>query len=78
MKRPHPATINKDHDVSLMARDDLDHPERFKKPWLVQFANGKLLEFDNEKDAAKYQRDWRTRVGRDPMTGEKLIPIVRN
>lgn len=65
-------TDNKQHDVHVIDRDTLDdeHAAHFSKPWLVQFADGDVWQFDTEEEACACQREWRGEIGLDPMTGE--------
>lgn len=49
---------------------DEENALRFNKAWLIQHANGSILEFDTEEEALAYQRSHRIRHGRNPLTGE--------
>lgn len=59
------------HDVAVIDRDTLDEEHRkYFKPWLVQFADGEIWEYDTEEEACAEQRAWRRHNGRNPLTGE--------
>ena len=59
-------------DVDVIDRDMLDdeYAKNFTKPWLVQFADGEIIQFDTEEDACAYQREWRSKNGMNPLIGE--------
>lgn len=49
---------------------DIEYAKMFKKPWLVQFENGAIEEFDTEALACGYQRRHRRQNGLNILTGE--------
>ena len=59
-------------DVDVIDRGMLDgeYAKKFTKPWLVQFADGEIIQFDTEEDACAYQREWRSKNGMNSLTGE--------
>ena len=63
--------INDGLDVHVFSRDDLDNPEHWDSPWLVQFSDGSVDGYSTEEEACAAQRTWREANGMDPMTGEK-------
>lgn len=67
-------TKNQQHDVDVICVDDLEEEFKvgFTKPWAIQFADGSCLQYDTEDDACEAQRKYRSSVGLDPMTGEKI------
>lgn len=65
-------TVNSDHDVHVFHRDMTDHPADYNWPWLVEYADGTIDGYDTEDLACAFQREWRSAIGRDPMTGEKV------
>lgn len=58
-------------DCDVIPRDMLDaeFAKNFEKPWIVE-GPGRQLQFDTEDEACAFQRDWRTKNGLDPMTGQ--------
>jgi hypothetical protein len=58
-------------DVYVIERDSLDieYAKMFKKPWLVQFENGAIREFDTEEEACAFQREHRWHNGLDIHSG---------
>lgn len=62
------------HDVEIFEVSSLDeqYQSNFKKPWLIQFANGCTVEFDTEDEACEYQMGFREIAGLDPDTGENI------
>lgn len=59
-------------DVHVIERDglDIEYAKLFKRPWLIQFENGKIEQFDTEEEACAFQRDYRWHHGLDIHTGE--------
>jgi len=59
-------------DCAVIAVDslDLELQSQFKKPWLVEWADGSIDEFDTEDEACARQREHRKANGLDAMTGE--------
>lgn len=55
------ATINLEHDVHVIEVASLDdeYQKNFSKPYIVQFADGSIMEFDTDEDACLFQRQWR-------------------
>lgn len=60
-------------DVIEVASLDAEHAAKFKKPWLIQFSDGGILEFNDEGSACKYQREHRAKIGLDEMMG---LPVT--
>ena len=56
-------------DIDVIETASLDEGT-FDKPWIVQFHNGRIVEFDSEDDACHYQKSYRLHTNRDPLTGE--------
>lgn len=61
-------------DVDILERSALDddRAKLFSKPWLVVYADNRILELDTEAEACACQRFHRLTAGRDPMTGDPL------
>ncbi|MBR1090628.1 hypothetical protein JQ621_24445 [Bradyrhizobium manausense] len=59
-------------DVYILSRDSLGPTVQrfFSKPWLVQFEDGTILEYDTEHGARELQRKWRIAHDLDPITGD--------
>lgn len=56
-------------DVDVIDRDMLDdeHARQFRGRWLVQYPDGKIMQFCNEDAACEYQRNHRVSLGYHPM-----------
>ena len=59
-----------DVDVIEVAMLDDEYASQFEKPWLVQWEDGTIKQYDTEDEACAIQRQHRINVGLDPMTGE--------
>lgn len=58
-----------DCDVIARAALDPDTARQFDLPWLVQYPDGSIHQFETEDQACTFQRAWRIDNNLDPMTG---------
>lgn len=59
-----------DIDVVDVGMLDEDHAAKFDKPWLCVEDDGTTHQFGTEEAACAFQREWRNKHGRDPITGK--------
>jgi hypothetical protein len=61
-----------DVDVLTPSPDHDDRSDTYPDKFACQFASGLIAYFRDENDACAFQRMWRTAIGLDPTTGQKV------